>query len=265
MKNFFTILFIFSAFTSNAQRTMFGRNNNYVAPPEAPAFVMAGLVLNLDATNSASYIGNGPTWNDISSQNNTATFTSVPAYSTSPGSLTFSTASYATTISTTINLTTATFIAWVYPTQIQSNYTGVIYMPESSTDLNKRYGMQLRTNNSVGYTWGTNGATTYNWDSQLYTPNNQWSMIAISVSANSTTAYLCNANGITSAINVDTHAAASGFKFYIGRDPISYSSSEADLRTFRGKISRSYVYSSSLTQADITSIFNAQKSAFGIN
>jgi hypothetical protein len=189
----------------------------------------------------------------------------VPAYSTSPGSLTFSTASYATTISTTINLTTATFIAWVYPTQIQSNYTGVIYMPESSTDLNKRYGMQLRTNNSVGYTWGTNGATTYNWDSQLYTPNNQWSMIAISVSANSTTAYLCNANGITSAINVDTHAAASGFKFYIGRDPISYSSSEADLRTFRGKISRSYVYSSSLTQADITSIFNAQKSAFGIN
>jgi hypothetical protein len=138
-------------------------------------------------------------------------------------------------------------------------------MPESSIDLNKRYGMQLRTNNSVGYTWGTNGATTYNWDSQLYTPNNQWSMIAISVSANSTTAYLCNANGITSAINVDTHAAASGFKFYIGRDPISYSSSEADLRTFRGKISRSYVYSSSLTQADITSIFNAQKSAFGIN
>jgi len=222
------------------------------------------IVLNLDATNNSSYGGSGSIWNDVSGQNNTATFTSTPTFSSNPGSLTFSTASYATTISSTINLTTATFIAWVNPSQIQSNYTGIIYLPKSSTDLNNRYGMQFRTNNSVGYTWGMNGATTYNWDSQLYTPNNQWSMVAISVSANSTTAYLCNASGITSAINTDTHAAASGFKYYVGRDPISYSSSEADLRTFKGKISRVSVYYATLTQADITNIFNAQKSTFGL-
>ena len=222
------------------------------------------IVLNLDATNNSSYGGSGSIWNDVSGQNNTATFTSTPTFSSNPGSLTFSTASYATTISSTINLTTATFIAWVNPSQIQSNYTGIIYLPKSSTDLNNRYGMQFRTNNSVGYTWGMNGATTYNWDSQLYTPNNQWSMVAISVSANSTTAYLCNASGITSAINTDTHAAASGFKYYVGRDPISYSSSEADLRTFKGKISRVSVYNATLTQADITNIFNAQKIAFGL-
>ena len=222
------------------------------------------IVLNLDATNTSSYGGSGSIWNDLSGQNNTATFTSTPTYSSNPGSLTFSTASYATTISSTINLTTATFIAWVNPAQIQSNYTGIIYLPKSSTDLNNRYGMQFRTNNSVGYTWGMNGATTYNWDSQLYTPSNQWSMVAISVSANSTTAYLCNASGITSAINTDTHAAASGFKYYVGRDPISYSSSEADLRTFKGRISRVSVYNATLTQSDITSIFNAQKAAFGL-
>lgn len=222
------------------------------------------IVLNLDATNNSSYGGSGSIWNDLSGQSNTATFTSTPTYSNNPGSLTFSTASYATTISSTINLTTATFVAWVNPSQIQSNYTGIIYLPKSSTDLNNRYGMQFRTNNSVGYTWGMNGATTYNWDSQLYTPNNQWSMVAISVSANSTTAYLCNASGVTSAINTDTHAAASGFKYYVGRDPISYSSSEADLRTFKGKISRVSVYNATLTQSDITSIFNAQKAAFGL-
>ena len=222
------------------------------------------IVLNLDATNNYSYGGSGSIWNDLSGQSNTATFTSTPTYSNNPGSLTFSTASYATTITSTINLTTATFVAWVNPSQIQSNYTGIIYLPKSSTDLNNRYGMQFRTNNSVGYTWGMNGATTYNWDSQLYTPNNQWSMVAISVSANSTTAYLCNASGITSAINTDSHAAASGFKYYVGRDPISYSSSEADLRTFKGKISRVSVYNATLTQSDITSIFNAQKAAFGL-
>jgi hypothetical protein len=89
-------------------------------------------------------------------------------------------------------------------------------------------------------------------------------MVAISVSANSTTAYLCNASGINSATNIDTHLAASGFKYYVGRDPISYSSSEADLRTFKGKISRVSVYNATLTQSDITSIFNAQKAAFGL-
>jgi hypothetical protein len=250
------------SFIVNKAGTSYG---SVVSFTTTPPTALDAIVLNLDATNNSSYSGSGSIWNDVSGQNNTATFTSTPTFSSNPGSLTFSTASYATTISSTINLTTATFIAWVNPSQIQSNYTGIIYLPKSSTDLNNRYGMQFRTNNSVGYTWGMNGATTYNWDSQLYTPNNQWSMVAISVSANSTTAYLCNASGITSAINTDTHAAASGFKYYVGRDPISYSSSEADLRTFKGKISRVSVYDATLTQSDITTIFNAQKVAFGIN
>ena len=250
------------SFIVNKAGTSYG---SVVSFTTTPPTALDAIVLNLDATNNSSYGGSGSIWNDVSGKNNTATFTSTPTFSSNPGSLTFSTASYATTISSTINLTTATFIAWVNPSQIQSNYTGIIYLPKSPTDLNNRYGMQFRTNNSVGYTWGMNGATTYNWDSQLYTPNNQWSMVAISVSANSTTAYLCNASGITSAINTDTHAAASGFKYYVGRDPISYSSSEADLRTFKGKISRVSVYDATLTQSDITTIFNAQKVAFGIN
>jgi len=244
---------------------MFTRNNNLIGPlPTVDNPVTNNLIIYLDATNTTSYGGSGNIWNDISGQNNTATFTNSPTFSSNPKRFTFSTASYATTISSTINLTTATFVAWVNPSQIQSNYTGIIYLPASSTDLNNRYGMQFRTNNSVGYTWGSNGATTYNWDSQLYAPINQWSMIAISVSANSTTAYLCNASGITSAINIDTQAAASGFKYYIGRDPISYSNSEADLRTFKGNISKVLVYSSTLSQSDITSIFNAQKATFGL-
>jgi hypothetical protein len=32
MKKLFTLLFLFSAFTSHAKRTMFGSNNNYEAP-----------------------------------------------------------------------------------------------------------------------------------------------------------------------------------------------------------------------------------------
>jgi len=271
MKKLFTILFLLIAFTSNAQRTMFSRQNNYVLPIASAATsddnpITNNLILYLDATSSTSYIGSGLIWNDLSTQNNNATFTSAPTYSTNPGRFTFSSASYASTISTTINLTTATFIAWIKPSQTQTNYTGIIYLPISPTDPSYyRSGMQLRTNNSVGYTWGSNGASTYNWDSQLYAINNQWSMIAISVSANATVAYLCKEDGtITSATNIDTQAPIAGQKFYIGRDPILYSSTEADLRTFKGNISKALVYSTALTLSDITLIFNAQKGKYGI-
>ena len=72
MKKLFSILFLLSAFISNAQRTMFGSNNNYVAQVVVapPALVTADLVLNLDAGNTASYIGSGNSWNDLSGSNN---------------------------------------------------------------------------------------------------------------------------------------------------------------------------------------------------
>ena len=52
MKKLITILFFFSAFISNAQRTMFGGQNNYVVPVvvnQAPPLVTNGLILYLDA------------------------------------------------------------------------------------------------------------------------------------------------------------------------------------------------------------------------
>jgi len=47
MKKIITILFVFSAFISNAQRTMFTGQNNYVAPVvtfQPPAIVTSGLI-----------------------------------------------------------------------------------------------------------------------------------------------------------------------------------------------------------------------------
>jgi hypothetical protein len=118
--------------------------------------------------------------------------------------------------------------------------------------------MDLYTSNSVGYHWADNVAT-YNWNSNLYVPNNEWSMIAVTVSATSATAYLCNASGITTATNTVTHAALSGLNFFIACDPSAKAS-----RAFTGKIGTAMVYSTALTQAAITNIFNAQKSTFGL-
>jgi len=79
MKKIFTLLFLFSAFIINAQRTMFTGQNNYVAPVGPPSIVSA-IVLDLDAGNSASYAGTGPTWTDLSGKGNHGTLVNSVTY-----------------------------------------------------------------------------------------------------------------------------------------------------------------------------------------
>jgi hypothetical protein len=88
MKKLFTLLFIISAFNSNAQRTMFGSNNNYVAPVGPPSLVSA-LVLDLDAGNTSSYSGSGTRWTDLSGKGNHGTLVNSVTYN-SAGYLVFS-------------------------------------------------------------------------------------------------------------------------------------------------------------------------------
>lgn len=66
MKKIFTILLFLIAFISNAQRTMFGGQNNYVAPVVPARIITTDLLLYLDASNSTSYPGSGTTWYDLS-------------------------------------------------------------------------------------------------------------------------------------------------------------------------------------------------------
>ena len=90
MKKIFTILYLPLAFISNAQRTMFGGNNNYVGPVAPPSLVTTGLVLNLDAGNALSYNGTGTTWNDLSGKGNNGTLINTITHTaTNPGYLTF--------------------------------------------------------------------------------------------------------------------------------------------------------------------------------
>jgi hypothetical protein len=79
MKKIVTLLFLLTAFYANAQRTMFGRNNKYVAPVGPPSLVSA-LVLDLDAGNSASYAGTGTTWTDLSGKGNHGTLVNSVTY-----------------------------------------------------------------------------------------------------------------------------------------------------------------------------------------
>jgi hypothetical protein len=256
MKSLLTLLCIITAFNSNAQRTLFGGNNNYVVPVVPATVPTNNLILYLNAN---SYAGNGVAWNDNSTQNNHATLVGGPTYTSSPASFTFGPNVIATTTKSNIALSAATFVAWVNPSQTQGTYTGVIFSRNGfGGSTVAATGLDLYTSNSVGYHWADN-VSTYNWNSNLLVPNNEWSMIAITISATSATAYLCNVSGIATASNTFSHATLSGLNFFIACDP-----SDRSTRAFTGKIATAMVYSSALTQTDITNIFNAQKSTFGL-
>ena len=266
MKNLLTLLFFLLACSTFAQRTMFGGQNNYVRPISPPVItgdnpVTTNLILYLDATRSASYSGTGSTWSDLSGQTNTATLVGSPTYGSNPSSFTFAPNKYGLSSNLITSFASATFIAWVNPSQIQGNYTGLIFSrsPNSGAS-NPATGLNFYTNNSIGYSWNDNPST-WGWDSGLQAAVGAWSMIAVTITSTSATAYLFNSTNPAglSRTNTVSHPSLTGLKFYIGAEPF-----DLNTRAFVGKLATAMVYRSALTQADIAAIFNAQKSAFGL-
>ncbi len=262
MKKQFTLSFLLLTFVAQAQVIPVGfiKKGGYPSTGENP--VTTNLLLYLDATRSASFDGTSTTaWKDISGQSNHATltgsanpYTPAPAF-TNNNSFTFTANTFAlTTNSLSFLDKKGTFIAWINPSKTHTEYTGIIFSRTAmATGLNL-----YNSNNSVGYHWHDAGST-WGWNSNLQVPNDEWSMIAVSIGTNSATAYLCKSTGITTATNTVTHSATSGHQFHIAVDPGAKAQ-----RTFIGKIATSMVYSTELSTSQITQIFNAQKAAFGL-
>jgi hypothetical protein len=182
-----------------------------------------------------------------------------PTISSNPNSFTFAGNKYAITSNSINSLSSATFIAWVNPSQTQVDYTGVIFSRSPNAGATaSATGMNFFRNNSVGYHWNDNPSS-YNWDSGLQPPLNAWSMIAVTINSTSAIVYLFNANGIISSLNSVSHPTLSGLKFYVGAEPFNL-----DTRAMVGRIGIAMVYNTALSQAEITSIFNAQKVTFGL-
>ena len=269
--SFLTAVVFLMSISAFAQRTMFGSNNNYFAPfinvPTGTNPVTTELKMYLDATRTASYSGTGTIWSDISGvipANNVTLSTNLifgqSSVSNGSGSFTFSGSSgtYATPTGT-INLTTATFIAWVNPSVGCPDYSGII--------MNRGQG----GNGSVtGILLGGKPSGSqehyilYNWNNEdqcpqtLLVPNNQWSMLAVSISSNKAEVYLFNAAGSSTQSRNFSHAVSNNNRFWIGRDPLS------EVRNYRGKIGTAMIYNAALTSQNITAIYNAQKVAFGL-
>ena len=233
----------------------------YANIPTGTNPVTTGLILYLDATRSASYGGSGNIWTDISGQSpaGSASLVGNPTFGSGntangSGSFTFGSNINAATSKTYTIDNEITYIAWVNPSQ---SFDGGVIVRRTDT-----YGGATSlylANSNLSYDWDN---ANWSWRSNLTVPNNQWSMIVISVNAGSVTAYLCNASGINSVSSGRGHGSLSSkpaTNFHIGYDPYDMAG-----RAFKGKMGTAMVYSVALSTSDITSIFTAQKASFGL-
>ena len=225
--------------------------------------VTTGLILYLDATRPASYSGTGNTWADISglSPAGSATLVGSPVFGSGSttngsGSFTFGSNINASTTKTYTIDNEITYIAWVNPS---TNFDGGVIVRRTDPGFGSGATSLYLYNNNLGYDWDNQN---WGWRSNLTVPNNQWSMIVITVNSSTVTAYMCNASGIASASSGRGHSSLTSkgaTNFYIAYDPYSPTG-----RALNGKMGTAMVYSVALSSADISSIFNAQKASFGL-
>ena len=254
------------AFGAQAQVIPVGfmKNRGFAnTPTPNPPPVTNGLILYLDATQSASYSGSGTTWNDVSGQSpaGPATLVGSPAFGSGSlangsGSFTFAANKNAKTTKTYTIDNEITYIAWVNPS---TTFDGSVISRRTDPNFQGGHTSLYLVNGNLCYDWDNQK---YGWRSGLMVPNNQWSMIVIAVNASSVTAYLCKASGITSVTNGTTHsslASKGATNFHIAYDPYDPSG-----RAVKGKMGTAMVYSSALTQTNIVDIYNAQKASFGL-
>ena len=229
----------------------------------APAgIVTSGLVLNLDAGDTASYPGSGTTWTDLSGSGINGTLVNGPTFdSANGGSLVFDGSNDRVDCTGSITLTAATFICWAYRNGNQVTPTqppGLIY----SRDGFPANGLNIETqanNYRLGYNWGNDSAA-YNFNTSLNTPSLAWFMAALTVAGGNSSAatfYLCQSSGITTATNTINHPSQTLSNIIIARD-------DPDTRCFKGSIAQALIYNRALTAAEVTQNFNALKSRYGL-
>ena len=264
MKNLLTLLFLLSAFTSHAQRTLFGGQNNYVAPTvpfQAPAIITSSLVLHLDAANPLSYSGSGNSWNDLSDYNNDVTFVNTTNFSSAnQGSIIFSGSNYGVINSSTSNLIfgSSNFtISWWQLASASNNNTRIFgNLSNNSWSPNNWVFAQNNSANKVEFFVNNSNS---NPVVGLTTTAQTWQNIVLTRTGNNWVIYLNNSQ-IATASNTASVDGGILRSFYIGS-----SGWPADPATpWIGNIATILIYSKALSTLELNSNYNALKSRFGL-
>lgn len=260
MKKLITISFIIVSFISNAQRSMFGAQNKYVAPVtsfQATAIDTNGLVLYLDAANSASYSGTGTTWTDLSGFGNNGTLVDGPTYDNSNGwSIVFDGLNdYVSTNLLLNSIANVTLHGWVYI---------------ANTSLR---GPFIRVGSGAnGYAIGI-GSGTFDqpgnqmialfpyvrWINTNINYGTGWKFFTFTLSATSLPKFYLNGELIIGSFS-GSNPATPNSGVYLAKN---IGDLGGGFRIFAGKIAQVSVYNRELSATEISQYFNSTKSSYG--
>ena len=264
MKNLLTLLFLFSALTSNAQRTMFGSNNKYVAPEIPATLITTDLLLYLDADNPSSYpgSGNGNTGYDLSANLNHGTLSAIAIANTGSTPKKF-----------TFNGTSGTHVSFD-PAKFNVSYAGKTVMIAAKMDADfgtnlyrglfgssspqRNFNFYVRQNGS-GYqlhfsSYNSAGNVGGGWLSDVVQlTTGQWYVFAFTQDATSVRFFV---NGQLVGTTTGTTIL-----------PYQTTPDErlgATDNFWKGDVNTALIYKRGLSNAEILQNFNALKSRFGL-
>ena len=257
MKKILAISFVLLAFISNAQKTMFGAQNNYVAPgitnPRS-GISTTDLLLYLDADNPNSYSGTGNIWYDLSSNLNHGTLasTSMASISSTPKKFTFNGTSgnNVSFVSSKFNVP-YTGKTVIVAAKMYANFGTSLFRALFGNNGNRNFNFYIYQNGS-GYqlhfsagSWGLSDV--------LPLATGQWYIFAASQDAN-TIRYYVNGVLVGTTTGTSVQQFQSSTNEFLGN---------AD-NYWLGEINTALIYKRGLSTAEILQNFNELKSRFGL-
>ena len=189
----------------------------------------------------------GPTpatgWPGFTSANSAAAFTNVPQ-------------EFVTAPPWNLDTNAVTLTAWVMPQPVDEVGNEILFCRAGTTVAGLAYTTFTNAsgNRQLGYTWDGEAGTT-GWNSGITVPANQWSFVALSVTATNATLYCINTNGLAASTHVYNHIneAFDGVTL-IGDDS---GDGGAGTRSFVGTIDDVAVFKQSLSQGQLVGLYAA--------
>ena len=241
--------------TGNFQLVNNTNSGRFSMSPAGSSIVTAGLVVNLDAGNPASYPGSGTTWTDLSGNGNNGTLVNGPTFSSdNGGSIVFDGSNdyanipipLATSYST---VTIQGFIKWI-------SFNGGMFLGFSTYDV-WTSGNTLGYNNGLSNVIGINAATVTSLG--LLGNYKQYT-------------FIMNSSGLLSTNKIYINGALQSISAVVGADG-NIPGLATNLRLaswnnggFHGNVQYGNlnIYNRALSDQEILQNYNAQKSRFGL-
>ncbi|HEV2695228.1 MAG TPA: discoidin domain-containing protein [Verrucomicrobiae bacterium] len=103
--------------------------------------------------------------------------------------------------------TNVTIVAWIYPTNTEAGSSAIFLNRTAGTIAGFAYvGTAVNGAYPLGYVWNNNEGATWSWaGSNVFPPVNQWSMVALTITANNCTIYCWSPTGSQQGSFIHAH------------------------------------------------------------